>query len=47
MKAHTVMPRDTVGGFLNGALERIGKKIDDKVQVSFEATARTTMPAQP
>ena len=47
MKEHDVKPRDKVGGFLNGALERIGKKIDDKVQVSFEATAKATMPAMP
>ena len=39
MKEHGIMPRDKVGSFLNGALERIGKKIDDAVQVSFEATA--------
>jgi polyisoprenoid-binding protein YceI len=47
MKEHTVMPRDKVGGFLNGALERIGKKIDDKVAVSFEADLKAAMPAQP
>jgi hypothetical protein len=32
---------------LNGALDRTGKKIDDKVQVSFEAAAKATMPAHP
>jgi len=47
MKEHGVMPRDAVGGFLNGALERIGKKIDDNVQVSFEATAKGAMPDHP
>jgi polyisoprenoid-binding protein YceI len=47
LKEHDVKPRDQVGGFLNGALERIGKKIDDKVQVSFEATLKATMPAHP
>jgi polyisoprenoid-binding protein YceI len=47
MKEHAVMPRDKVGGFLNGALERIGKKIDDKVAVSFEANLKATMPPQP
>jgi hypothetical protein len=47
MKEHDVRPRDKVGSFLNGALERIGKKIDDKVQVSFEATVKPTMPAHP
>ena len=38
---------DHFWGFRSGALERIGKKIDDKVQVSFEATAKPTMPAHP
>jgi hypothetical protein len=42
-----VKPRDKVGSFLNGALDRIGKKIDDKVQVSFEATAHPSMPEHP
>lgn len=39
MKQHGVMPRDKVGSFLNGALEKVGKKIDDQIQVSLEATA--------
>jgi hypothetical protein len=47
MKEQGVMPRDTLGGILNGALDRIGKKIDDIVQVSFDAVAKPTMPAQP
>jgi polyisoprenoid-binding protein YceI len=47
MKEHDIRPRDKVGSFLSGALERIGKKIDDKVQVSFEATAKPSMPAHP
>ena len=47
LKEHDVKPRDKVGSFLNGALYRIGKKIDDKVQVSFEATAKPTMPEHP
>ena len=47
MKEHGVKPRDEIGSFLNGALDRIGKKIDDDVQVSFEATAKATMPAHP
>jgi hypothetical protein len=47
MKEHAVMPRDKVGGFLNGALERIGKKIDDKVAVSFQADLKATMPPHP
>jgi len=47
LKEHDVKPRDKVGSFLNGALDRIGKKIDDKVQVSFEASATASMPAHP
>lgn len=47
LKEHDVKPRDKVGSFLNGALDRIGKKIDDKVQVSFEATAHPSMPEHP
>jgi hypothetical protein len=47
MKEHDVKPRDKIGSFLNGALDRIGKKIDDNVQVSFETTAKATMPAHP
>lgn len=47
LKEHEVKPRDKVGSFLNGALERIGKKIDDKVQVSFEGDAKALMPAHP
>jgi polyisoprenoid-binding protein YceI len=47
MKEHDVKPRDKIGSFLNGALDRIGKKIDDNVQVSFETDAKATMPAHP
>jgi polyisoprenoid-binding protein YceI len=47
LKEHDVKPRDNVGSFLNGALERIGKKIDDKVQVSFEGDGKAEMPAHP
>jgi polyisoprenoid-binding protein YceI len=47
LKEHDVKPRDGIGSFLNGALERIGKKIDDKVQVSFEANAKASMPSHP
>ena len=47
LKEHEVKPRDKVGSFLNGALERIGKKIDDKVQVSFEGDAKAVMPPHP
>jgi polyisoprenoid-binding protein YceI len=39
MKEHQIMPRDKIGGLLSGALDKIGKKIDDKVQVSLELTA--------
>lgn len=35
LKIHDIKPRDTVGKFLNGALTRIGKKIDDRVQISL------------
>ncbi len=47
MKEHDIKPRDKVGGFLNGALDRIGKKIDDKVQVSVDVTMKATMHAHP
>lgn len=47
MKEHTIMPRDKIGGLLNGALDRIGKKIDDNVQVSFEGVSKATMPKLP
>jgi polyisoprenoid-binding protein YceI len=39
LKEHDIKPRDSVGSFLNGALEKIGKKIDDRVQVSLEVEA--------
>jgi polyisoprenoid-binding protein YceI len=39
LKEHDIKPRDGVGSFLNGALEKIGKKIDDRVQVSLEVEA--------
>ena len=38
LREHDIKPRDSVGKFLNGALEKVGKKIDDKVQISLEAT---------
>lgn len=38
LKEHDIKPRDGLGKFLDGALEKVGKKIDDKVQVSLEAT---------
>lgn len=39
LKAHDVKPRDIAGKFLQGALERVGEKIDDKVQISLDFTA--------
>lgn len=39
LKEHDVKPRDKVGAFLAGSLEKIGKKIDDRVQVSLEIAA--------
>jgi polyisoprenoid-binding protein YceI len=39
LKKHDVKPRDTIGKFLDGALEKVGKKIDDRVQVSVEFRA--------
>jgi hypothetical protein len=36
---HDVKPRDLTGQFLAGALEKVGKKIDDKAQVHIEGTA--------
>lgn len=44
LKAHSVMPRDIAGKFLQGSLEKIGKKIDDNAQVSLEFSA---MPKKP
>lgn len=43
LKAHDVKPRDVAGKFLQGVLEQVGEKIDDKVQVSldFKATPKT------
>lgn len=40
LKEHDVAPRDKIGSLLAGALDRIGKKIDDKVQISLAATAK-------
>ncbi len=39
LKEHDVKPRDVAGKFLNGALEKVGKKIDDTVQISLDLTA--------
>jgi len=40
LKEHDVKPRDIAGKFLAGALERVGKKIDDAAQVSLDLTAK-------
>ncbi len=42
---HDVKPRDEVGKFLAGTLETIGKKLDDKAQISVEAKAVRGAPA--
>ncbi|RYE92232.1 MAG: YceI family protein, partial [Myxococcales bacterium] len=39
LKDHAVAPRDEIGSLLAGALEKIGKKISDRVQVSLEVKA--------
>jgi polyisoprenoid-binding protein YceI len=40
LKEHDVKPRDLTGKFLAGALEKIGQKIDDDVQISLDLTAK-------
>jgi hypothetical protein len=40
LSEHDVKPRDNAGKFLNGALEVVGKKIDDKVQISISGAAK-------
>jgi polyisoprenoid-binding protein YceI len=42
LKEHDIKPRDVAGKFLNGALEKVGKKIDDNVQISLDVTARSS-----
>jgi hypothetical protein len=39
LSEHDVKPRDLTGQFLAGALEKVGKKIDDKAQVDVEGNA--------
>jgi len=39
LKEHDVKPRDLAGKFLAGALEKIGQKIDDSVEISLDLTA--------
>jgi hypothetical protein len=41
LKEHDIKPRDVAGKFLSGALEKVGKKIDDAVQINLDLTART------
>ena len=42
LKEHDIKPRDVAGKFLNGALEKVGKKIDDTVQISLDLMARSS-----
>jgi polyisoprenoid-binding protein YceI len=44
LQEHDVKPRDIAGKFLNGALEKVGKKIDDAVQLSLDVTATPGKP---
>jgi polyisoprenoid-binding protein YceI len=44
LQAHDVKPRDVAGKFLNGALEKIGQKIEDNVQISLDFTAAPAKP---
>jgi hypothetical protein len=46
LATHDVKPRDTAGKFIDGALSVVGKKIDDKAQVSVEGTAKLDVAAQ-
>ena len=45
MKEHDVKPRDVVGKFLKGGLERVGGKITDRVDITlaFDATPGKTL----
>lgn len=42
MKEHDVKPRDIAGKFLQGALEQVGQKIDDQIQISVDLRATST-----
>lgn len=44
LKQHDIKPRDVAGKFLDGAMEKVGKKIDDSVQVSIDFTATPSKP---
>jgi hypothetical protein len=39
LKEHDVKPRDVAGKFLSGALEKVGKKIDDTAQITLALSA--------
>jgi YceI-like domain len=39
LKEHDIKPRDLAGRFLAGALEKVGQKIDDTVQISLDFKA--------
>ena len=40
LSEHDVKPRDVAGKFIAGALEQVGKKIDDRPLVSVQGTAK-------
>jgi hypothetical protein len=42
LAAHDVKPRDLTGRFLAGALEKVGKKIDDQARIEVEGRAVRT-----
>lgn len=44
LSEHDVKPRDVAGKFLAGALEKVGKKIDDKAQISVQGSASPAKP---
>jgi len=44
LKGHDVKPRDIAGKFLQGTLEKVGQKIDDKVQISLDFSATPKKP---
>jgi hypothetical protein len=46
LATHDVKPRDTAGKFIDGALSVIGKKLDDRAQVSVEGSAKVDAAAQ-
>jgi len=44
LKEHDVKPRDLAGKFLQGALEKVGVKIVDEVQLTLRFKAATAAP---